>query len=200
MLIQAVLLNAYIASSICKCPQCCSALAGVLHVVWTPSEKHNFANASRGLQRYRKAECWKCAWRHDTCSWSGQTCLLSGLGRQRFCGNECFRVCIPTLLQLWQQSGSNFSLIAHVKACDWMQTRVMMNSLACWGLEPLELRDTELAFDCTCVNMSDCTQMWAKWGDWCYRTETAEFNKDDLYVARYEPIETLLKEGWVHLI
>ena len=68
VLFQAVLLNAYIASSICKSPQCCSALAGVLHVVWTPSEKHNFANATRGLQRYRKAECWKCAWRHDTCS------------------------------------------------------------------------------------------------------------------------------------
>jgi len=34
----------------------------------------------------------------------------------------------------------------------------------------------------------------------CCRTETAEFSKDDLYVARYHPIQTLLKEGWVHLI
>ena len=32
------------------------------------------------------------------------------------------------------------------------------------------------------------------------RTETAEFSKDDLYVARYDPIQTLLEEGWVHLI
>ena len=32
------------------------------------------------------------------------------------------------------------------------------------------------------------------------RTETAEFSKDDLYVARYDPIQSLLKEGWVHLI
>lgn len=31
-------------------------------------------------------------------------------------------------------------------------------------------------------------------------TETAAFSKDDLYVARYDPIHTLLKEGWVHLI
>ncbi|KAL3136803.1 hypothetical protein ABBQ38_005515 [Trebouxia sp. C0009 RCD-2024] len=31
-------------------------------------------------------------------------------------------------------------------------------------------------------------------------TETAEFSKDDLYVARYDPIHALLKEGWVHLV
>ena len=35
---------------------------------------------------------------------------------------------------------------------------------------------------------------------YCCRTETAEFSKDDLYVARYDPIQALLKEGWVHLI
>ena len=37
-------------------------------------------------------------------------------------------------------------------------------------------------------------------GTYCCRTETAEFSKDDLYVARYDPIQALLKEGWVHLI
>jgi hypothetical protein len=41
-------------------------------------------------------------------------------------------------------------------------------------------------------------QMMGKYN--CCRTETAEFSKDDLYVARYDPIQTLLKEGWVHLI
>ncbi|KAK9819598.1 hypothetical protein WJX72_000134 [[Myrmecia] bisecta] len=31
-------------------------------------------------------------------------------------------------------------------------------------------------------------------------TETAEFNKDDLYVVRYRPIRDLVQDGWVRLI